>query len=46
MSMMSYLLIVLGLSVVMYSIYRYTFLKKPKNDLQKKPPFTLKIETE
>jgi len=46
MSIMSYLLIVLGLSVLLYSVYRHTFLKKPKNDLPKKPHFTLKIETE
>lgn len=46
MSIMSYLLIVLGLSAALYIIYRHTFLKKPKSDLPKKSHFTFKIETD
>lgn len=43
---MSYLLIALSISVVIYGIYRYTFLKNPKKKLPRKPHFTLKIEPE
>jgi uncharacterized membrane protein YbhN (UPF0104 family) len=43
----SVLLIVgLGISVVIYIIYRHTFLKTPKKKLPPKPNFTLKIEPE
>ncbi|MDD5051120.1 MAG: hypothetical protein PHO27_00130 [Sulfuricurvum sp.] len=46
MSMMSYLLIVLGLSAVIYAVYRLTFLKSDKKGITSKPNFTLKIEIE
>ncbi|MDD5159980.1 MAG: hypothetical protein PHI47_08020 [Sulfuricurvum sp.] len=46
MSIMSYMLIGLGISIVGYGIYRQTFLKNPKKDASHKPHFTLKIETE
>lgn len=41
-----YLLMVLGISVVVYLFYRYIFLKNPKKKLPHKPHFTLKIEPE
>jgi len=43
---MSYLLIALSISAMIYAIYRYTFLKSPKKKLPRKPHFTLKIEPE
>jgi hypothetical protein len=46
MSMISYMLIGLGISIVGYGIYRQTFLKNPKKNIPHKPNFTLKIETE
>lgn len=35
-----------GISVVVYIIYRHTFLKTPKKKVPPKPHFTLKIESE
>ncbi len=46
MSIMQYMLIGLGISIVVYGIYRQTFLKNPKKIKPHKPHFTLKIETE
>lgn len=46
MSIMQYMLIGLGLSIIVYGIYRQTFLKNPKKTKPQKPNFTLKIETE
>lgn len=42
----SLLILMLGVSVAVYVLYRHTFLKAPKKSGSKKPPFTLKIETE
>lgn len=46
MSIMSYMLIGLGISIMVYGVYRQTFLKNPKKNVPHKPSFTLKIETE
>lgn len=46
MSMMNYLLIVLGLSVAVYLLYRHVFFSNPPKDMPNKPHFTLKIEPE
>lgn len=46
MSMISYMLIGLGISIVGYAIYRQTFLKNPKKNIPHKTNFTFKIETE
>jgi hypothetical protein len=46
MSIIQYMLIGLGISIVLYGIYRQTFLKNPKKTKIQKPHFTLKIETE
>ncbi len=42
--MSGYLLIALVLTVLVYGIYRHTFLKKPKGKHPFKPHFTLKVE--
>ena len=46
MGSVNYLLIALGISTFVYVLYRYFFLKNPKNNLSNKPHFTLKIEPE
>ncbi len=46
MGKMSFLLIGLGISAVIYILYRHTFLKTPKKKVPRKPHFTLKIEPE
>jgi hypothetical protein len=46
MGKMNLLMIGLGISVVIYVIYRHTFLKSPKNKIPPKPHYTLKIESE
>lgn len=40
------LIIGLAVSVIIYIIYRHTFLKTPKKKMPHKPHFTLKIEPE
>lgn len=46
MNNLKFLLIGLGISVIIYVVYRHTFLKSPKKKLPNKPHFTLKIEPE
>lgn len=46
MGKMNLLMIGLGISLVIYVIYRHTFLKSPKSKMPPKPHFTLKIESE
>ncbi|WP_294896695.1 MULTISPECIES: hypothetical protein [Sulfuricurvum] len=46
MGKMSFLIIGLGISFIVYIVYRHTFLKTPKKKLPRKPHFTLKIEPE
>jgi hypothetical protein len=46
MGKINFLFIGLGLSVVIYIIYRHTFLKTPKKKMPHKPHFTLKVESE
>jgi len=46
MGKLNFLIIGLGISVIIYLIYRHTFLKHPKKKMPNKPHFTLKIESE
>lgn len=46
MKVIGYLLVGLAVMVVMYMVYRRTFLVKPKSKPTQKPHFTLKIEPE
>jgi hypothetical protein len=43
---LNFLLVGLGISVIIYVLYRHTFLKSPKKKMSHKPHFTLKIEPE
>lgn len=44
METIGYLIITLAVMVIIYMVYRYTFLAKPKSTHPHKPHFTLKIE--
>lgn len=46
MGKINFLIIGLGISVIIYAVYRHTFLKNPKKKIPPKPHFTLKIEPE
>ena len=46
MNKLGMLLFALGISLLVYVIYRFTFLKNPKKKRPQKPHFTLKIESE
>lgn len=46
MNKLGILLFTLGISLLVYVIYRFTFLKHPKKKMPQKPHFTLKIEPE
>lgn len=46
MKAIGYLLIILAIMIVMYVVYRNTFLIKRKSKATHKPHFTLKIEPE
>ncbi|ADR33661.1 hypothetical protein Sulku_0998 [Sulfuricurvum kujiense DSM 16994] len=46
MGKINFLIIGLGISVIIYLIYRHTFLKQPKKKMPHKPHFTLKVESE
>lgn len=46
MKAIGYLLIALAIMVVIYGVYRRTFLTKHKTKSEPKPHFTLKIEPE
>lgn len=46
METIGYLIITLIVMVIAYTVYRVTFLAKPKSKHPRKPNFTLKIEPE